>query len=1598
MKKIISAFLSMVIITATVITGVPVLTGFNASAAENDLDSASSILTAENSAPVESNSILWGDIYGMDDTPFLLSEKNELYLISSSSGHFNAYTFDNIKNTIKKQDENGAIIDTPSAASAAMTTQSLSVSSDAASRYRFLKGVAFDPVASGRKSYAAYVGAIKTGDGKYEMRCVVINAKTGAIKDITLGSADWINGYADNLTIMPNYMAITAGDYDGDHKDSVIVYLCGDSSSASDKNYKLFEVKFDGTNISKTEILDLSTVIKNNDIYGQTNCKFKPIVSLTSGDFDGDQLDEYAYSVGFDNTSSNARDGWSGKSVSTMDYFATAVGIGDYSNVWKHSAPARIYEKGARKSLSGTKEVYGYNVIQGGAVSGGDLDGDGTAEIVLVGYMSNDVEATFESGTMTSVSHIGDLNKSCYGTAVITFNENGYYVSDISTINHNEFTGTSVDKWKDDYFVYPQIAVECVATNGKNQAEDVFVSGSFYSYKDNSALPGFSPRLAGQHFDSILDDNTKTDCYFFGSAVAGNFDGNDVGREQIYYAAWFKNSGGHNYNVYIGLAGGSEYNDVKDSDGNYTDFGTVQTYACSNIRGDYGNYIDNNGSKVIKETKGGYVNVAPAAVDIDDDGVLARHNSTKYVYTDPEVAAVLQAAPVFGKIDEMGGYNGDSGTSYTLETSSGYSNTRGDTVSFGVGFSGELETGPAKLSLEIGYALDWDHEIEKAYGTTKSTTWNGADVDIVCITRTPVMLYLYDIWDADSGEWVEASHKVEAPLAPVKYSLSIPDYNNFVDEYNEAIGETALNKITVTDLPANTEGNPYSYFRNASQAGNGAEIISDSTYGLAYTGGSMTSELSTSAERTESTTFTHGFSFAFSAVFGGGVHGAQLFGGFYLNLDYGDVFGKSKTKGSAEGISGTVPNISEKALLADLTSEEIRQYYFNWELARWERELVVGERNIPFYGYFVHDITSPIDPPENLTATFTGTDEITGVKLEWDAPESIPNGPQLKGYFIFDNGEPVNSTMYTYSGTGKVTYTHNGVPYGSKHNYTVKAVSEIDSKRYTSVASNEASIGWVTTGNIIERIYKDETYTADELKDRYVIQMSDGSEFAFFVTNGKDGTNGTNGVDGKTAYEIAAANGYEGTQAEWLNQIGASCADAHTYKEYKISASCSHKGITVKVCELCGWATAEETEQLSHSYKKIKEIAPECHSKGYSVYKCEKCGDFYYDDETECTAHSFAEKTVKNTCCTEGYTVKYCTVCGYVESYDISAASGHDYTVRSVIAPTCLTKGFTVRRCSVCGDEIITDETAALSHDYESETHTATCTNPGFTSHKCQNCDCIYITGYTPALGHDYKKEVAAPTCSQKGYTTYTCQRDGCTESHIADITDTAAHSFKDKIVRNTCIAEGYTIHYCEHCGYQQIIDEKDAKGHSYELVQVIAPTCTTKGYSIYTCTDCGSTCISDETDFADHVSGEWICDDPALGHYSKKCEKCGLLLEEKTSVITAGGAESETAVKQGDVLDLAYNETLKLASGSAQQAKLTFVSSDPSVAVIDKDGVVTPVNGGTATITVIDNESGVSTSFTVNVRLTWWQRLHKILAGFVLFRLIFELLGVKYG
>ena len=157
--------------------------------------------------------------------------------------------------------------------------------------------------------------------------------------------------------------------------------------------------------------------------------------------------------------------------------------------------------------------------------------------------------------------------------------------------------------------------------------------------------------------------------------------------------------------------------------------------------------------------------------------------------------------------------------------------------------------------------------------------------------------------------------------------------------------------------------------------------------------------------------------------------------------------------------------------------------------------------------------------------------------------------------------------------------------------------------------------------------------------------------------------------------------------------------------------------------------------------------------------------------EIPATGHSFGEwETVKSSTCNDkGSQKRACKVCGYTETKDVDA-NGHtwekDYTVDK--EPTCTAKGSKSIHCKNCDevkDSIVID---ALGHDFTSKwkvTKKATCTEDGTKERKCSRCNEVE-TEIIPAAGHSWSEWISdgrqeKSTCSVCGQKKYRNTDDG---------------------------------------------------------------------------------------------------------------------------------------------------------------------------------------------------------------------------------------------
>lgn len=318
------------------------------------------------------------------------------------------------------------------------------------------------------------------------------------------------------------------------------------------------------------------------------------------------------------------------------------------------------------------------------------------------------------------------------------------------------------------------LAVEAVAVNGKGRGakELVFVSGTLYDVSNNTPMEVYTGGYFGSSDDGASSTTRISNCDIQSIAV-GNFDGNKAGREQVVFTIALKHANNNQSHLLTGYMRGTNYSD-RVVDGQIQEYGTAGGYE-SLVPTD--SYVNTNAQNAVSFL------VIP--VDKNNDGVLAKYRGVTYAYTDPDVKAVLQAAPYFEDIMDAG----NNETEYVLTESYELSDWDSDNVSFSVGFTSEFGFLGGETSIETGYALDWSKTFERSLYEEWSQSFSAQAYNSVVVNRTPVFVYEYDIQNAD-GTWNDKTVMQTAiPQGPVYEQMSVSTYNRFAAEYNKYIAD-----------------------------------------------------------------------------------------------------------------------------------------------------------------------------------------------------------------------------------------------------------------------------------------------------------------------------------------------------------------------------------------------------------------------------------------------------------------------------------------------------------------------------------------------------------------------------------------------------------------------------------------------------------------------------------------------------------------------------------------------------------------------------------------------------------------------------------------
>ena len=190
------------------------------------------------------------DPYGKGEgNDFMLVTQNELFLLETDGSSKTATSYSKLKagNTNNplfladdKQDETGKAGYTDN--------YSNSYTSD----LDYVQAVSFDPYNHKRKDSIAMIGLKKSSNTSSVVLRVI--DKAGNKAETTVGTANWMAQACDGNDNMwdfnsMNFLCVTAGDYNGNGVDSIVVYACLD-----DKNYGLFQYSFDGSSLSLNKV------------------------------------------------------------------------------------------------------------------------------------------------------------------------------------------------------------------------------------------------------------------------------------------------------------------------------------------------------------------------------------------------------------------------------------------------------------------------------------------------------------------------------------------------------------------------------------------------------------------------------------------------------------------------------------------------------------------------------------------------------------------------------------------------------------------------------------------------------------------------------------------------------------------------------------------------------------------------------------------------------------------------------------------------------------------------------------------------------------------------------------------------------------------------------------------------------------------------------------------------------------------------------------------------------------------------------------------------------------------------------------------------
>ena len=882
--------------------------------------------------------------------------------------------------------------------------------------YQYSKSEAFSPN-TGKDNYVAemtidsasqvylYIYQVEGGNKRYVRGTKVCDARASG------GDAN------DKTNIIYNWeydamYDIAAGDMDGDGYDEIAVYA----------ENGVYLYSFDGRTLG--QLVDTYTVI--NPTVTSSDGRYKKlktvVVTLAFGDLNADDKDELVIAENIGYGATNIANG--------------KVGIYrlETNESTKKNTLVKAMEDDISLAVPSSSGIFNAApMVRYANVATGDIDGDYQDELVIAGYISSKMpNATCNRGDIAYMIVKGN-------------SDNQFKHSDWKAVDTSKNRIDLLDRVVDnENQLIPPVALTCAATQGVGHSEQLFLGGWLYSVglsADMSVTLSPLTRIStNREYKKDNGNKANKEEIFVVNVVAGNFNGNRNGQEQIVYAFGMKHDGSDRYWYDIGY--------INKKDPGPTNAGQPSGYWYGQEQ--VMNYESSYNRDSSKARASLYLSLA--AVDCDNDSTLMRYKGQTVTWTKPEVLTVLQSAPYFQDLQDTRDYINQGQTAYGKGYGTGDKVTTGASLKVGTYVSYEQDFSifgvkVASIQAEAQSTHEFEYGFEAEKQKSIDITYSGsAGDDYAVVYAVPYMEYQYETWvpgytvtsdnlntyiaqklgkaegevtDTDrqkvmdefgitigttvEGSWQASS--VMVPMEPKTVLISVDAYDKIAEQTEglEPIRGNILNS---------TPGEPATYDTFGSRSG--FERIGTDQAVTTGKGGNISIEGSTE------TTKTHNFnySYEFEAKLGAGAGGLTVgvLGGFGANV--GGGFSESTSKSCA----ATVDNLPSDA----------NKYGFDWRFGT--REATLNGNPVLVLEYQLSNVAQPPSMPRNLRVDSVTSNSVT---LKWD---KVTGAGAYKIYQRASNNKIRH--IATVPGTAE-SYTDTNVNPNNTYTYCVQNVSQV---------------------------------------------------------------------------------------------------------------------------------------------------------------------------------------------------------------------------------------------------------------------------------------------------------------------------------------------------------------------------------------------------------------------------------------------------------------------------------------------------------------------------------------------------------------------------